>query len=315
MTRLACNPKSLGYSAESVSPDRHVREVNNRPALALKECITEAVPYPAFGGAMLPAVAFQGDAECWKGKINRIAPDFMLEEIGNAKSLQCRLGQCLDVSSVSLTSLVAKIARLPTIAHSHEGCTTVRATASAFSLNAVSWQDLLVAAESAGDGCAGGSTSTRIGAVPSTAAARPVNNESLATLLAGFLDSCRKAALKRAVTVLGRLTHHHRKGLTAGRTLLFYAAPLAGIRAKAATLRRMRYVLSAARLADYKSWSGFVAILRAEARTFGLIWSAIKDLAAPLTGAFDQSALSILRALRSPHSMHYSTNVAHGEWE
>ena len=139
--------KRISNGRKRIGAQQLISDVQRGPAFLNQRGITAGIVCNALLGEMLPPITFQCDAKCRQCKVNRVATDLVLKDVGNSQYEKCLLGHRLDVGTVAILPLLAEGAGLETVPHTQQGGATVGTTALTFG-GPISFYGKWLAAES-----------------------------------------------------------------------------------------------------------------------------------------------------------------------
>ena len=288
-------------SGSGIIPQSSVENVNGTPAFLGKEGVAPLVALSPLCCEVLPAIAFKGDAQGGQGEVNRVAPDLVLEDVGDRQVLQHLFSQCLDVGPVAAAPLPGIGRGLPTVLHSIKGSATVGAETLTLSCP-IALDGERLAATQANEGGTLRGVQTLTGAVPSDALAAGRNCEGLAAMKADdFSAACFLAALRRAVLAPCGVRGFDGEHLAALRAGFLNLIKVAGARAVDAVRAIGRDVLLSTAPAD-GSLSRFTAAShRAVESARGLGRLHEEDLATAKASDGEEGILAVVRSFGPCH--------------
>lgn len=192
-------------SGPCIGSDGFIEDVKGLPPLTDKIGVSHYIALTAFLGKVLPPITLECNAKCRKGKVHGKTSNLVLKEIRDLNLYQCLFHHGFDVCSIAASSLLPKGTRLPTIAHTEKGGTTVAAALLTLAYAIVRQTEYLTAV-SAHKIISMMSIAASIGAKLSSCVAGSVDLKLFPTMQASsFCIVCLSATGKRAVQKLGGL--------------------------------------------------------------------------------------------------------------
>ncbi len=238
-------------NCKGIMPQLLTIQTNNLPSLLQKYGRAGCISLAVFRKKMLPAIAFKSKAQHRQSEVHAKSPYLVLKDVNKAQRDKHLLGQQFNIGSPANSPFLCNTMGQPSLSHSQQSSTTIRATTLAFCFP-IFFNDALFPAKGTADFHPMGCIMACIRTITSRLKTCWTDLK-LVIALRAYLGGLLRSAFKRTIIIAGSFAGSNRKDTFTSRTSLFNSIAPTFVRTITATSRWNRYIRASTTLTSY-SW-------------------------------------------------------------